>query len=157
MRFIKLIRICNHNILEFFVVISVFISTTCNSAVSVGWNEVLIILNSLQGALSQQNTLLAQNYLIRYVSVLYKPVPFIYLSWVAPRAPPHIHHRHPPVSWVTGCQLEGAELCLTWKVRGGKVGVGREYGRIKGCVGVADTLTVFFPQYVKDVYSASCQ
>lgn len=35
--------------------------------------------------------------------------------------------------------------------------MGREYGRIKGCVGVADTLTVFFPQYVKDVYSASCQ
>lgn len=67
--------------------------------------------------------------------MLYKPVPFIYLSWVLPVAPPHLHHCHPPVNWVTGCQLEGAELCLK----------GRECGRIRGCVGVEDIFIVFFP------------
>lgn len=40
------------------------------------------------------------------------------------------------------------------KSRRKKVGMGRDCGRIMGCVGVADTLTVFFLQYIKDVYSA---
>ncbi len=42
----------------------------------------------------------------------------------------------------------------SWRKNGRE---GREYGRITGCVGVADILTIFFLQYVKDVYSASCQ
>lgn len=84
------------------------------------------------------NAPLAQNYLIRHMSLLCVPVPLIYLPWVAwsPTLSPPLP---PTCQWSDRLPAGGCWSILTWKVRVRNVGKEK-----KELGGVADILMVIF-------------
>lgn len=76
--------------------------------------------------------------LIRFLPVLYYPVPFIYLSWVHAAALLWFLCWHPPADCVMGCQWEGMlDVDISRKKD-------RESGGIMSCVGTMDRLIQYF-------------
>lgn len=78
--------------------------------------------------------------LIRFLPVLYYPVPFIYLSWVLAAAPLWFLCWHPPADWVMGCQREGVLDVDIWKEKRQRI-----WGRYRLCKHDGHIDIVFFP------------